>query len=779
MRCYKGRQPVRCFRPIIAAALAGVLLAPRVPLGAQAQGTGKDRFVGTWATGPVALPPPAAGARNQPSASPFGQAPHIANQTLRQTVRASIGGTQVRVVLTNRFGTAPLRIGGAHVGVRDEGPAMVKGASSRLTFRGRPSVTIAAGSMVTSDPVAFTVPAMSELAIDLYFPDDSWATTSPATYHPSALTTNYLSPPGNHSGAVRMPVESTFQQWFYLDRVEVLGPAARGAVVTIGDSITDGTGSTPDTSSRWPDVLARRLAAEYGGLGPAVLNVGIAGNRLLSHNAGLDILRRTGLNAPASDALRGPNALFGPSALSRFDQDVLRQPGVTHVVVLETINDIGMAFDAASPTVDDLIAGHRALIERAHARGLKIYGGTLTPFKGAFYWTEAGEAKRLALNNWIRTGAAYDAVIDFDAAVRDPNDRSRLRPEYHPGDWLHGSDAGYKAMGGAVDLALFVPARWQERLAARRTVPRTPWGAPDIGGIWDFRTLTPLERPAALRDKAVLTREEARAFTEQLRTAQNADRRAADASVDIERAYNDFWYDWGAGLTEDLRTSLIVDPPDGRLPALTPAAQGRRRGDRPVRERVLPGARADGPEDLGLSERCLLGFNSGPPMLPSAYNNNVQIFQTPGYVALLNEMIHDVRIVPLDGRPHLPPGLRQWLGSSRGHWDGDTLVVESRNYTNKTGSFNDIAAAMGSGETLRLIERFTRIDSNSLRYEFTVDDPATFVRSFTAAIPMRRTTAPIYEYACHEGNYSMANLLGGARMRERATTAETPDRRRP
>ena len=477
MRCDKRRQPFRYRHAAIATALALALLAPTVPT-AQTEGSRGSQWVGTWASGPVALPPPAASAGNRPAASPFGDAPRIANQTLRQIVRTSIGGSQVRVALTNRFGTTPLRVGGAHVAIQEKGSAIVERLRSRLTFRGQPSVTLEAGSLVVSDPVTLAVPALGDLAIDIYFPDNLSNATSPATYHPSALTTNYLSPPGDHSGAARMPVESTFQQWFYLARVEVLSRSAPGAVVTIGDSITDGTGSTPDTNNRWPDFLARRLVAAYGGSAPAMLNVGIAGNRLLSHNAGLDVLRRAGLDVPASDAIQAPNALFGPSGLSRFDEDVLLQPGVTHVVVLETINDIGMAFDGASPTIKDLIAGHRALIQRAHARGLKIYGGTLTPFKGAFYWTEAGEAKRRALNDWIRTSAEYDAVIDFDAVVRDPNDPSRFRPEYHPGDWLHGSDAGYKVMAGAADPVLFAPARQRATPAARRAVPGTAASGP-------------------------------------------------------------------------------------------------------------------------------------------------------------------------------------------------------------------------------------------------------------------------------------------------------------
>ena len=301
--------------------------------------------------------------------------------------------------------------------------------------------------------------------------------------------------------------------------------------------------------------------------------------------------------------------------------------------------------------------------------------------------------------------------------------------------------------------------------------PRTPWGAPDLGGVWDFRTITPLERPAALEGKAVLTVEEAAAFAQQTIEGRNADRRDGGARRDVERAYNDFWWDWGNELTDDNRTSLIVDPPDGRIPEMTSEGQTRRQAERaeglrPVRARVLIGSPAYGPEDLGLSERCMLGFNSGPPMLPSAYNNNVQLFQTADHVVIFSEMIHEARVVPLDGRPPLPETMRQWMGDSRGWWDGDTLVVESENYTDKTGSFYTIVGTYGSGVTLRLVERFTRLDDDTLLYEFTVDDSKTFVEPFTVAIPMQRTDAPLFEYACHEGNYGMTNLLTGARVQE-------------
>jgi lysophospholipase L1-like esterase len=230
-----------------------------------------------------------------------------------------------------------------------------------------------------------------------------------------------------------LPVATTSASWFLLARVDVATTAPVATVVAFGDSITDGTRSTVNTNNRWPDQLARRLAADRSGARVAVVNAGIAGNRVLSDGAA-----QTGVNA-----------------LARFDRDALLQPGVTHVVVMEGINDIGTARQNPSPSAADLIAAHRQLIERAHARGLKIYGATLTPFEGAAYWTAEGEAKRAALNQWIRTSRAYDAVIDFDAVIRDPGAPTKFLPQYNSGDNLHPNDAGYQAMGNAVDLSLF------------------------------------------------------------------------------------------------------------------------------------------------------------------------------------------------------------------------------------------------------------------------------------------------------------------------------------
>ena len=291
--------------------------------------------------------------------------------------------------------------------------------------------------------------------------------------------------------------------------------------------------------------------------------------------------------------------------------------------------------------------------------------------------------------------------------------------------------------------------------------PRTAWGAPDLQGVWDFRSLTPMERPADLADQETFTEEEAASFSEEVIRDQSRDLSDADAEAATGRVvpYNDFWFDWGSTVTTD-RTSLIVDPPDGRMPALTQSAE-RRRAARAAaqagvgRDEIPPGGWID---DLSAPVRCILGFNQGPPMTPSAYNNNMQLFQTEDHVVILNEMIHDARIVPIDGRPDLAPDIRQWTGSSRGYWDGDTLVVETAN--RRDASFR------GATRDLQLTERFTRADANTLVYEVTLDDPRTWTRPWTFMVPMVRNEGEVYEYACHEGNYYMANMLHGLRAAE-------------
>jgi hypothetical protein len=292
----------------------------------------------------------------------------------------------------------------------------------------------------------------------------------------------------------------------------------------------------------------------------------------------------------------------------------------------------------------------------------------------------------------------------------------------------------------------------------KSTLPRTADGQPDLQGIWNFSTITPRERPAEFAAKPFLTDEEAAAYEQAVMKRNNRDNREQSPDADVSSAYNEFWWDRGvhaARVNGKTRTSLIVDPPDGRIPALTPAAQARA-AERAEQRSQHP---ADGPEDRSLGERCLL-FNAGPPMLSGPYNNYVQLFQTRDHIVVFNEMIHQARVIPLDGRPHVPPAIRSWQGDSRGRWDGNTLVVETTNFTDKTN-------LRGSGEQLRLVERFTRADAKTLLYEFTVDDSGSFVKPWTAILPMAKSDDQIYEYACHEGNYAMSGILRGARSQEK------------
>jgi len=436
----------------VACALALVVCVLSLPSRAQ---TPAGHWVGTWSTAlvgrPQTPPPPAppgpppfmANACPQtqappPIAAPPGQtfAPqpfiHFTNQTLRQIVHVSVGGSRARVVLSNTFGTAPITIGAASIALRDKADAIQAAGSRPLTFSGRPTITIPPNAVALSDPAALTVPALGDVAVDLYLPGTT-NTAAPVSMHGGAFQTNYISDTGNFAGTAKLPTVATIRSWFLLSRVEVDAPDASAVIVALGDSITDGAASTADTNSRWPDVLARRLLATPTPVNAGVLNAGIGGNRVLSDGV----------------------YSSGPNALARFETDVLSQTGVTHVIVMDGINDIGQARQNPTPTAEDLIAGHKQLIEGAHARGLKIIGATLTPFWGAGYYSEAGEAKRQALNDWIRSGKAYDGVIDFDKATRDPSNPKMFLAAYDSCDHLHPNDAGYKAMGEAIDLSLF------------------------------------------------------------------------------------------------------------------------------------------------------------------------------------------------------------------------------------------------------------------------------------------------------------------------------------
>ncbi len=289
------------------------------------------------------------------------------------------------------------------------------------------------------------------------------------------------------------------------------------------------------------------------------------------------------------------------------------------------------------------------------------------------------------------------------------------------------------------------------------TAPRTPDGHPDLQGIWTNATITPLERPSMFTGKLTVSDAEAAKYEHQNNDNLYVDRRGATAEADRDHAYNSLFFDRGTELARVdgvKRSSLIIDPPDGRVPPLTPEAQKRNA----TRARN----RFDGPEDRPLGERCLMGFGStsGPPMLPVLYNNNYQIVQSAGTIMILVEMVHDVRLIHMDGRPHLPSNIRQWLGDSIGHWESDTLVVDTTNFTDKT-------RFRGSTESLHVIERFTRVDDKTILYKVTLDDPASFTKPWTAEYPFLATAGPIYEYACHEGNYAMTDILGGARATEK------------
>ncbi len=307
--------------------------------------------------------------------------------------------------------------------------------------------------------------------------------------------------------------------------------------------------------------------------------------------------------------------------------------------------------------------------------------------------------------------------------------------------------------------------------SAKQTPPQGSDGHADLQGVWNFASATPLQRPEELADKAFFTQEEAAELAAQVGSRRPWDASPPDGSVG---AYNQFWWDRGLPVA-DRRTSLIVDPANGRVPPLTPQAirqvgstEHHVPGKLPVRYRI-GGTGADGPDERGLAARCLVGYNAGPPMLPGGYNNNMQILQTPDHVVILNEMVHDARIIQLNPRPPLSEDVGLWSGDSRGHWTGDSLVIETTNFSNKRASFEpSVVTALGTGDTLRLIERFTRVDEHTLLYEFTVDDPQTFTRPFTARLPMKRNAEPMFEYACHEGNYGMFNMLTAGRAEDAA-----------
>ncbi len=395
-------------------ALAGALAL--APSSASAQSWRSEGWCATWGCAPAG-PPPASGTM------------HFSGQTIRLIVRTSIGGTRVRVRLSNEMGSAPLTIGAAQIGRRNSGVAVVAGSNFPLTFSGRTSVTIPAGSPMLSDPVLLQVAPFSDLAISLYFP----GTAAGTTIHRDAWQANYVSSEGNFAASTTFTVARTMSSWPFLTEVDVNGGSP--SVIAVGDSITDGQGSSTNLNRRWPDYLARRLQAELGMSGEiGVVNRGIAGNRLLADD---------------------PNVLLpGREVLERFDRDVLATAGVRALIACIGINDIVYSSGATLVRAEDLITGYRQLIARAHARGVAVLGATLPPMYGFVYYTTAREAVRVAVNNWMRSSNEFDALIDWHTVLRDPapNAPDRLNPVYNGRDWLHPNDLGYQAMAGAVPL---------------------------------------------------------------------------------------------------------------------------------------------------------------------------------------------------------------------------------------------------------------------------------------------------------------------------------------
>jgi lysophospholipase L1-like esterase len=400
-----------------ACALALALLQAACAHGRGAEPTGAG-WVATWAASPQSA----------------GKKPlHVEGQTLRQVVRISLGGGRVRLRLSNAYGAAALRIGAAHLALvagtatslAEQGPSIAPGSDRVLTFGGSSQAMIPPGALIVSDPVPLEAPALAEVVVSLFLPGP----VDLATQHDVARATTWLSSAGDFTAAATLAPSATRRSWYVIAGVEAEAPAGAAAVVALGDSITDGLASTLDANHRFPDFLAGRLRPS----GRAVVNAGISGNRVIDD-------------------------LGGVSALARFDRDVLAQPGARYVLFTEGINDVGMDSFGEDVPVERIIEGHRQIILRAHAAGLRIFAGTIAPYGGAtspLRFSELGERKRQALNQWIRTGGEYDAVIDFDAVLRDPADPSRLSAKFDSGDHIHPNDAGYEAMAAAVDLSLF------------------------------------------------------------------------------------------------------------------------------------------------------------------------------------------------------------------------------------------------------------------------------------------------------------------------------------
>ena len=417
-------------------AIAGLILVAALSSPA-AQGnppaSPNERWVTTWATAQQLAPTRVAfGGRSEPPPPPpQARVPStLKEQTVRMIVRASLGGSRVRVRLSNALEKTPLRIGAAHIALRSQGAAIVPASDCALTFGGRTATIVPPGAVIVSDPVDLVIPKLTDVAVSLYLPED----TGSPTIHPDAMHTAYIAQ-GNAVGSATLNAAATTTAYLWLSALDVLAPANAAAIVAFGDSITDGVGTTLDKDRAWPSLLAAELSSPASGSAMSVVNVGLSGNRLLRHG-------------------------FGVSALARFDRDVLSIAGARWMIVLLGINDITFPAVPGMPptesvTADDLIWGFQQLIERAHMHGIKVAGATIMPVGGVSTYTESGEAIRQSVNRWIRTSGAYDAVIDFDAAVRNPADPTRLRADFDPGDRVHPNDLGNEAMAAAINLSVF------------------------------------------------------------------------------------------------------------------------------------------------------------------------------------------------------------------------------------------------------------------------------------------------------------------------------------
>lgn len=388
----------------------------------QAQSSDGLNWVSTWSASPSSLPPGLL--------PPEAITDAFTNQTLRLIAHTSIGGDVVRIRISNTHGNKRLVIGAASIALQAQGSEIVPQTLTKLTFGGQDSITISRGGLVFSDPVAFTAPALSNLSVSLFLPEPSGTVTT----HLAAAQTNYVSTAGDFSDSIDFGAAQEIPVWNYLTAIDVGRRDDITAIVTLGDSITDGVGSTANANNRWPNYLARMLLTDPDEPDFAVVNAGLSGNRVLQENS----------------------PRFGENLLMRFERDVLALSGVSHIVLLEGINDIGMArmFAGEDVSPEEIIAGYRQIITRAHARGIKIIGATLTPFEDAGYYSEDGEQKRLAVNAWIRGSGEFDGIIDFEIPVRDPSNPNHLIPSF-TADNLHPNDAGYKAMAESIDLNLF------------------------------------------------------------------------------------------------------------------------------------------------------------------------------------------------------------------------------------------------------------------------------------------------------------------------------------